>query len=45
MTSPSFIIAQGSATDLTGVAGWITDIIDRFGSIGVGAIVLILTNV
>ncbi len=41
MTSPSFVAAQATASELTGVAGWIIDLIDRFGSIGVGAIVFI----
>ncbi|MGB5757362.1 MAG: DedA family protein [Acidimicrobiales bacterium] len=39
--SPYLLAAEPAATSLTGIAGWITDIIDRFGSVGVGVVILI----
>ncbi len=35
------VVAQTAASELSGVAVWITDVIDRFGSVGVGAVILI----
>lgn len=34
-------VAQTASTELTGVAGWIADVMDRFGSVGVGTVILI----
>lgn len=33
MNSPVHVLAQAAGSDLTGVAGWITDIIERFGAV------------
>lgn len=38
--SPALLLAQVPAAGLTGVAGWITDLIGRFGSLGVGLVIL-----
>ncbi len=38
---PNWFGVAASSTELTGVAGWIADIIERFGSPGVGFVVLL----
>jgi membrane protein DedA with SNARE-associated domain len=35
------LVTQASPEQLTGIAGWITDLIDRFGSPGVGFVILL----